>query len=111
MQRPKPWPGMESTLQTYWLFILHFFKDLSQILLFLKSGVCLIRKKAHVSFFARNYYKIGGGPLSPQYLRKAESLHCSPETITTLLIGYTPIENVFGVKKLKIKFKNKKKRI
>ena len=23
----------------------------------------------------------------------AESLHCSPETITTLLIGYTPIEN------------------
>ena len=24
----------------------------------------------------------------------AESLHCSPETITTLLIGYTPIQNV-----------------
>ena len=23
----------------------------------------------------------------------AESLHCSPETITTLLIGYTPIQN------------------
>ena len=22
-----------------------------------------------------------------------ESLHCSPETITTLLIGYTPIQN------------------
>ena len=64
-----------------------------------------------MSLFARNYYKIGGGPLSPQYLKMAESLHCSPETITTLLIGYTPIENVFGVKKLKIKFKNKNKRI
>ena len=24
---------------------------------------------------------------------------CSPETITTLLIGYTPMQNVFGVKK------------
>ena len=23
----------------------------------------------------------------------AESLHCSPETITTLLIGSTPVEN------------------
>ena len=31
----------------------------------------------------------------------AESLHCSPEHITTLLIGYTPMQNVFGVKKLK----------
>ena len=29
----------------------------------------------------------------------AESLHCSLEIITTLLIGYTPIKNVFGVKK------------
>ena len=29
----------------------------------------------------------------------AESLHCSPETITTLLIGYTPTQN----KKFKIK--------
>ena len=28
-----------------------------------------------------------------------ESLHCSPETTTTLLIFYTPIQNVFGVKK------------
>ena len=36
----------------------------------------------------------------------AESLHCSPETITTLLIGYTPKQNVFGVKK---KFNNNKK--
>ena len=25
---------------------------------------------------------------------RAESLHCSPETITTLLIGYTPIQNI-----------------
>ena len=29
----------------------------------------------------------------------AEFLHCSPETITTLLIGYTPTQNVLGVKK------------
>ena len=39
----------------------------------------------------------------------AESLHCSLETITTLLIGYTPIQNVFGVffkKNLKIKKNN-----
>ena len=28
-----------------------------------------------------------------------ESLHCSPETTTTLLIFYTPTQNVFGVKK------------
>ena len=34
----------------------------------------------------------------------AESPPCSPETITTLLISYTPIQNVFGVKK-KIKKK------
>ena len=34
---------------------------------------------------------------------KAESLYCSPETIKTLLIGYTPIQNVFGVKKIKNK--------
>ena len=33
-----------------------------------------------------------------------ESLPCSPETIKTLLIGYTPIQNVFGLTK------NKKKR-
>ena len=31
----------------------------------------------------------------------AESPPCSPETITTLLISYTPIQNVFGVKKKK----------
>ena len=29
----------------------------------------------------------------------AESLHRSPETTTTLLVGYTPVQNVFGVKK------------
>ena len=33
----------------------------------------------------------------------AESLSCSPETITTLLIGYTPIQNK--------KFKRKKKKM
>ena len=31
----------------------------------------------------------------------AEFLRCSPETITTLLISHTPIQNVFGVKKIK----------
>ena len=31
----------------------------------------------------------------------AESLRCLPETITTLLIGYTPIQNALGVKKKK----------
>ena len=33
----------------------------------------------------------------------AESLHCSSETITALLIGYTPIQNAFGVNKKKKK--------
>ena len=34
----------------------------------------------------------------------AESLHCSPETIITLLIGYASIQDAFGVKnKNKIK--------
>ena len=27
------------------------------------------------------------------HIYMAKSLHCSPETITTLLIGYTPIQN------------------
>ena len=35
----------------------------------------------------------------------AESLHCSPETTTTLLIGYTPIQNVFGVKNINTNLK------
>ena len=37
----------------------------------------------------------------------AESLHGSSETITTLLIGYTPIQNIFGAKKSKINFLKK----
>ena len=37
-----------------------------------------------------------------------ESLHYSPETITTLLIGSTPIQNVFGVKKKKKEQKENK---
>ena len=40
----------------------------------------------------------------------AESFHCSSETITTLLIGYTPIQNVFGAKNIKIQFKKIKKK-
>ena len=35
----------------------------------------------------------------------AESVGCSPETGTTLLIGYAPIKNAFGVKKKKKKKK------
>ena len=33
-----------------------------------------------------------------------ESLFCMPETNTTLLISYTPIQKGFGVKKIKIQF-------
>ena len=29
----------------------------------------------------------------------AETFHCSPETIKTLVVGYTPKQNDFGVKK------------
>ena len=36
-----------------------------------------------------------------------ESLHSPPETITILLIGYTPIQNILGVK-IKIILKKKK---
>ena len=38
----------------------------------------------------------------------AESLHSSPESIKTLLIGYSPTQTGFGVKKKK---KKKRKRI
>ena len=31
----------------------------------------------------------------------AESLCCSPETTTTLSIGYSPVQNAFGIKKIK----------
>ena len=34
-------------------------------------------------------------------IHMAESLYCSPETIATLLIGYIPIQNAFGVNKNK----------
>ena len=42
----------------------------------------------------------------------AESFHCSPETITTLLISYSPVQNGFGVKNktLKNKLFGKKKK-
>ena len=29
-----------------------------------------------------------------------ESFHCSPENVTTLLIGYIPIQHILGVKKI-----------
>ena len=32
-------------------------------------------------------------PLVDTCIHMAESFHCSPETITTLLIGHTPIQN------------------
>ena len=34
----------------------------------------------------------------------AESLRCFPVTTTALLISYTPVQNVFGVKKEKKNF-------
>ena len=40
----------------------------------------------------------------------SDSLHCSLETITTLSIGYTPTQNVFGIKKIKNKIFVLKKR-
>ena len=36
---------------------------------------------------------MGGDFRENGYMYMAESLHCSPEMITTLLIGYTPIQN------------------
>ena len=39
----------------------------------------------------------------------AEFPHCSPETITTLLIGNTPVQNVLGRKKKENIPKKKKK--
>ena len=33
--------------------------------------------------------------------------NCSPETTTTLLTGYTPIQNGFGIKKINTNKKNK----
>ena len=38
----------------------------------------------------------------------AESLHCLPETIITLLIGITLIQNIFGVKKIFFREREKK---
>ena len=34
------------------------------------------------------------------YVYTAESLHCSPETITALFIGYALIQNVSGIKNI-----------
>ena len=50
------------------------------------------------------------GGLRDTCMYMAESFHCSSETITTLLIGYTPIQNVFGAKNIKIQFKKIKKK-
>ena len=35
------------------------------------------------------------------YICMAESLHCSPETVITLLISYTPIKNIKCFKRAK----------
>ena len=43
-------------------------------------------------------------------IRMTKSLHCSPETISAGLIGYTSVQNGFGIKKGYIKkIKNKTK--
>ena len=54
---------------------------------------------------------MGGGSWGRMdaYICMAESLCCSPETTSTFLICYTPVRNVFGVKKLKLSCKNKNK--
>ena len=41
------------------------------------------------------------------YIYIAKFICFLPETITTLLIGYTPVQNVFGVNKIKIFLKPK----
>ena len=43
------------------------------------------------------------------YIGTAESLHCSPQTITTLLISYTPIQNKKLRKKVYMKYLNSRK--
>ena len=35
--------------------------------------------------------------LGREWIHVTESLHCSPETVTTLLIGYTPIQDKKGL--------------
>ena len=50
-----------------------------------------------------------GGRMGP-CMCMAESLHCSLQTTTTLFIGYTPIQSVFGVKKKKKESFVKKKK-
>ena len=49
---------LNETLQIHWLFILHYFKDLSQISLFLKSGVCLTMKKLMSLFLLDTVIKL-----------------------------------------------------
>ena len=48
----------------------------------------------------------GGLRVNGYMYRYAEPLHCSTESIRILLIGYTPIQSGFGVKKRKEKKKN-----
>ena len=42
------------------------------------------------------------------YTCMSESLHCSPETSTALLVSYTPIQNVLGAKNKQMKIKENK---
>ena len=50
----------------------------------------------------------GGWERMDTCIRMTESLHCSPETITILLIGYTRIQNVLMLKKCLINLKKKR---
>ena len=47
----------------------------------------------------------GGWGRTDTCICMAESLCCSLENITILLIGHTPVQHVLGVKKLKLKTK------
>ena len=42
---------------------------------------------------AQCYVQPGREEFGGEWICMAESLHCSPETIITLLTGYTPIQN------------------
>ena len=50
----------------------------------------------------------GFGETMDTSIYMAEFLCASPETTTTLLISYIPVQNVFGVKKIKFNLKNQK---
>ena len=90
-------------------------RDLGRVMYTLKHLEWIINKGLLYSTWnsAQCYMAawMGGGSWGRMdaYICMAESLCCSPETTSTFLICYTPVRNVFGVKKLKLSCKNKNK--